>query len=162
MRLFFRYFISFLQVLFSTDNGSPISVLVMALSQPVLVSTDGFALEFEDALRRLIPRNEPKRDLSSPIEDSVFDQIHKFLHVKGRLDWAKRPRTCAILSLIERLDSMDAFIQAGFSDNEFPYRQRDLLTLLPEQNYRERFLQLQSLALSKTGDLEDGNHKHFG
>jgi len=162
MHSFFRYIISFLEILFSTDRGSSISVFVMALSQPVLASTDGFALEFEDALRRLIPRNEPKRDLSSPIEDSVFDQIHKFLHVKGRLDWAKHPRMCAILSLIDRLDSMDAFVQAGLSDNEFPYRQCDLLALLPEQNYQERFLQLQSLALSKIGDLEDGNHRHFG
>lgn len=132
----------------------------MALSGPAPAVCS--AVEFEHALSRLIPKRESGFELPSPFDEPVFDQVRTLLQLNGKPEWAKRPRTYTLLFLIDRLDAMSSFVNAGLFDVQFPYQAHHLIDLLVDQESRELFIKLQPFVLNKARELEDGYHKHFG
>ncbi|KAF2191014.1 hypothetical protein K469DRAFT_696765 [Zopfia rhizophila CBS 207.26] len=117
--------------------------------------------DFEGAVYRLISQSGGQVNLSTPLDEAVFDRIRKLLDLVGQTEWSKRPRTYILLLMIDRLDAMDAFVNANLFDIQFPYHESRLMTPLDDQESRERFLELQALVLTKATDVEKRDHKHF-
>jgi hypothetical protein len=118
--------------------------------------------EFKDIITQVIP---PAEELDGPIEplsESIFDRIRTALDLAGKLEWSKRPRTYAVLLIIDRLDAMDYFVNAGLLDTQFPYSESRIPPPLMDRQSKSQFLKAQSLVLSKATDIENGIHKYFG
>ena len=131
----------------------------MALTRP---ATDAIsAPEFEQTINRLIPRSEGENSPTATFDDALFDRIRKLLDLVGKSEWSKRPRTYVVLLMIDCVDAMDAFVDAGLFDIQLPYHESRLPAPLRDQETRDRFLNMQSLVLTKATDLENGVHKHF-
>lgn len=126
------------------------------------------AAEFEVAVSGLLANFAPSAsdatnsNGSSAYPDEVFDKVSRYLVQAGKLPWSLRPRTYIVLRLINRLDSMPAFILDGLFDIAFPYTYNRLPASL-SPGTRNAFLEQQSVVLSKAGDLEmeQGRHRHF-
>jgi hypothetical protein len=95
--------------------------------------------------------------------DSDFDMISRLLGQVGKPQWSYRPRTYAVLRMIDRIDLFDTFILEGLKDIALPYTDSRLPTSL-SLTARSKFLQAQDLVLTKASDLEksDGRHRHLG
>jgi hypothetical protein len=117
--------------------------------------------EFERAISLLIPPSKGQQPQLTPFNDSLFDQIHTLLELFGKPEWSIRPRTYTVLLMIGRLDVMDAFVNAGLLDIQFPYPEARLPAPLVDQFSRDRFMKSQLLVLTKATDIENGCHKHF-
>src|SRR6266516_2238906 len=76
----------------------------------------------------------------SQFTDSDFDLMSRLLAQVGKPQWSSRPRTYAVLRMIDRVDLFDAFILEGLKDIAFPYTDRRLPTLL-SPTARARFLE---------------------
>ncbi|KAF2801441.1 kinase-like protein [Mytilinidion resinicola] len=77
--------------------------------------------------------------------------------------WSKVPRTYIVLRTIGELKSLDNLIDEGFSDYWFPVTERRLPGCL-RPSVRAAFVGAQSLVLTKSIDLErgeHGQHRHF-
>jgi hypothetical protein len=93
-----------------------------------------------------------------PIEDDAFEEITDCLMDIGREDWSRRPRTYAVLRMMDSVRYMDAFASNGLNDNSFPYRnKRDLPAEIQSIELSEAFLELQHWVLSDACDLENEN-----
>ena len=95
--------------------------------------------------------------------DSDFDKIGRLLTQVGKPQWSNRPRTYAVLRMIDQIDLFDAFILEGLKDIAFPYT-NDRLPNSLNPTVKAKFLQAQNLVLTKASDLEksDGRHRHLG
>lgn len=126
------------------------------------------AAEFEVVVSSLLSTYAPSASdatdsrASTAYPDDVFDKVAKYLIQAGKQQWSLRPRTYIVLRLINRLDSMPAFILDGLLDIAFPYTYNRLPASL-SPGTRNAFLEQQSVVLSKAGDLEieHGRHRHF-
>lgn len=99
-----------------------------------------------------------------PFKDSVFLQITQLLERFGKRAWSLRPRTYAILRMINRVDTMNTFVAEGLYDISLPYSQKTLPDTLKDPTIRLKFLEVQSLVLTiQATDIEsgDGQHRHF-
>ena len=81
----------------------------------------------------------------------------------GKPQWSYRPRTYAVLRMIDRMDLFDTFILDGLKDIAFPYSDSRLPNSL-NPTAKAKFLQAQNSVLTKASDLEksDGRHRHLG
>jgi serine/threonine protein kinase len=133
----------------SEESQAPAAEFEIIVSN--LLST--FAPSLSDATNSRAPTAYP---------DDVFDKVAKYLVQAGKQQWSLRPRTYIVLRLINRLDSMPAFILDGLFDIAFPYTYNRLPASL-SPGTRNAFLEQQSVVLSKAGDLEveHGRHRHF-
>lgn len=110
---------------------------------------------FEKAMKKLFAK--PK------FAESDFDQVSELLSQIGKEDWSYRPRTYAVLRIIDRIDLFDNFIIEGLKDIAFPYSANQLPQAFNGHSIRSRFLEKQNLVLTKALDLEieGGRHRHF-
>ncbi|KAI9774565.1 MAG: hypothetical protein M1840_002814 [Geoglossum simile] len=115
--------------------------------------------DFERAVAALLSPIETKQ---SHFADSDFDALGRLLFQVGKPQWSYRPRTYAVLRMIDRVDLFDAFILEGLKDIAFPYVDSRLPTSL-NPTVKVKFLQAQKLVLTKASDLEksDGRHRHL-
>lgn len=100
-----------------------------------------------------------------PLRDSEFPRIARFLQLAGKHDWSLRPRTYAILRMVDRLDIMDSFVAEGLYDISFPYSPETLPRALRKSTDQAKFLELQTLVLTTQAlDVESGGrrHRHLG
>ena len=105
----------------------------------------------------------PPEAKQSQFADSDFDMMSWLLTQVGKPQWSYRPRTYAVLRMIDRIDLFDTFILEGLKDIAFPYTDSRLPTSL-SPTAKAKFLQAQNLVLTKASDLEksDGRHRHLG
>jgi TolA-binding protein len=74
--------------------------------------------------------------------------------------WSKIPRTYIILRTIGCLSFIESFLDLGFSDYWFPVTERSVPhSLHPTQ--RLKFVDAQDLVITKSLDVEKGQHRHF-
>jgi serine/threonine protein kinase len=105
-----------------------------------------------------------KRAARNPFEDSIFLRITRLLELSGKPAWSLRPRTYAVLRMINRVDIMDSFVTGGLYDISFPYSEKTLPDVLRSPAARSKFLELQPLVLAtQAADVESGKgrHRHF-
>src|SRR5438552_15573328 len=116
--------------------------------------------KFEKAMAMLFRPTETK---GSQFADSDFDMMSQLLTQVGKPQWSHRPRTYAVLRMIDRIDLFDTFISDGLKDIAFPYTDSRLPNSL-SPTAKAKFLLTQNLVLTKASDLEksDGRHRHLG
>ncbi|KAI9675505.1 MAG: Ankyrin repeat domain-containing protein 44 [Trizodia sp. TS-e1964] len=119
-------------------------------------------IQYSDFERVIAPLFSRIRASLKPFSDSDFDDISRLLAQLGMEQWSVRPRTYAVLRLIDRTDLLDTFVQDGRKDIAFPYKPSQLPTLFSPVEI-ENFLRAQHLVLSNTSGLEkvDGRHRHL-
>ncbi|KAH0563177.1 hypothetical protein GP486_002253 [Trichoglossum hirsutum] len=119
--------------------------------------------DFERAMAALFCSLQAKTSREQfQFADSDFDRIGWLLTQVGKPQWGHRPRTYAVLRMIDRIDLFDIFILEGLKDIAFPYTDSRLpLSLSPTA--KARFLRAQNSVLTKASDLEkiDGRHRHL-
>lgn len=122
-------------------------------------STLGIA-NFEKAMAIVFRPIETK---GSQFADSDFDMMSQLLNQVGKPQWSYRPRTYAVLRMIDRIDLFDTFILEGLKDIAFPYTDSRLPNSLSPAA-KAKFLQAQNLVLTRASDLEKsgGRHRHLG
>ena len=116
--------------------------------------------DFERAMAALFRPPEAKQ---SQFADSDISMISRLLTQVGKPQWSYRPRTYAVLRIIDRIDLFDAFILEGLKDIAFPYTNSRLPASL-SPTAKAKFLEAQNLVLTKASDLEksNGQHRHLG
>lgn len=124
--------------------------------------------EIERAMAALFPLSIED---GGPAARRVFDEsevqkIARLLELAGKRVWGLRPRTYAILRMINKLDVMDYFIAEGLRDISFPYSEKTLPEVIDNPSSRSKFLELQNLVLTATAQAADlerdgGRHRHF-
>ncbi|KAI9821204.1 MAG: hypothetical protein M1827_003938 [Pycnora praestabilis] len=95
------------------------------------------------------------------IPDETFEEISRLLiHVEHHLQksgWSDRPRTYAVLRMIDCIHAMPIFIASGLNDMSFPYTSRRSLDgLLKGYKDCQEFLNLQSCVLTDAYEIEKG------
>jgi hypothetical protein len=98
-----------------------------------------------------------------PIDDDAFEEISDLLlNIGHKESWSRRPRTYAVLKMMNAVPHMDAFETHGLNDTSFPYRKkRDLPPELQSFNMSESFLGYQKYVMCDSCDLEkdkEGRH----
>ena len=95
--------------------------------------------------------------------DSDFESISRLLAQWGKPHWSCRPRTYAVLRMIDRIDLFEDFISHGLKDIAFPYTENRLPPPL-NPSAKAKFLRAQSSVVTKASDLEriEGRHRHLG
>ncbi|KAH0541703.1 hypothetical protein FGG08_003866 [Glutinoglossum americanum] len=77
------------------------------------------------------------------------------------LEWSSIPRTYIVLCLMDKLDLMPKFLQAGVSDIWFPYDKQLIRQLLSNQQVVQDFLAKQNTVLSKKLVVDVHQHQHI-
>ncbi|KAL8694794.1 MAG: hypothetical protein Q9218_000640 [Villophora microphyllina] len=117
--------------------------------------------QFELQIHKIIPVDVDGGDVQ--LSDADFDRIAGILFQANRVEWSFRPRTYALLKMINAVDLMDDFVRADCLDIAFPYKRGHLpKSLLPEQ--LDHFLRKQSCVMTKTVSIEGGlkaKHANF-
>jgi len=92
------------------------------------------------------------------IADKHVDEIAQCLLDLGEVDASERPRTFAVLHMMNRIGLLPTFKIAGRLDNSFPYPDRRSLPPLMRNDHEasHRFLELQSHILSAACQMEKG------
>ncbi|KAF2500577.1 hypothetical protein BU16DRAFT_251974 [Lophium mytilinum] len=104
---------------------------------------------------------------SEALADADIDTISDLLILRGKEEWALRPRTYAVLRMMNRLDAMGTFIHYRLNDFNIPYTVDRLLSVFSDYSSRESFVEKQTLVVTKESgkayDLERnrGRHRHF-
>lgn len=98
-----------------------------------------------------------------PIDDDAFEEISDLLLNAGHKEsWSQRPRTYAVLRIMNAVQYMDAFETHGLNDTSFPYRtKRDLPPELQSPDMSDMFLTYQEYVFCDVCDLEkekEGRH----
>ena len=89
-----------------------------SFSQVVSVSND----DFYGLLRQMLPT--PARGSAPPrkkLREAEFERISQLLKLRGKPNWALRPRTYVVLYMTGLEDAMDAFVDENRSDILLPY-----------------------------------------
>ena len=116
-------------------------------------------LEFE--FQKIVPVASGNQD--KKLSDADFDHIAEILLQANRKEWSYRPRTYALLKMINAIDLMDDFVKDDCLDIALPYVRGNLpKSLSPEQ--RDRFLEKQGSVMTETASIEGGlkaKHANF-
>ena len=101
--------------------------------------------------------------VASEFTDSDFDKMSQLLLQLGKVEWSYRPRTYAVLRMIDQVDLFDSIIAEGLKDIAFPYTPEQLPQALNSPSLRSKFLENQKMVSTKATDLENksGRHRHF-
>ncbi|OMP84546.1 Calcium/calmodulin-dependent protein kinase type 1G [Diplodia seriata] len=118
--------------------------------------------EFENAISGLITLASDESSVRARFDDETFDKITNLLACVGRPEWSLRPRTYALLRMINRPDYMHQFVHHGLRDIHLPYDNLRLPSFLDDAS-RHMFMEKQSSVLTKANalELENGRHRHF-
>lgn len=102
-------------------------------------------------------------DLRNPFNDTTMQDIATILRNTGHEPWSLVPRLYIVLRTIDQLRLIGSFLDAGFTDQWFPFTRRTLPPWLYDQAMKETFLLAQRPVLTKALDLEreNGKHRHF-
>ena len=114
--------------------------------------------QFEDKVSKIIPitNEEPGPGLS----DTDFNQITLLLRQADHEEWSFRPRTYALLRMINATGLIDDFVERNCLDIALPYSSSNLPWSL-SQDQREQFIKLQRAIMTKAANLEGGSQgKH--
>lgn len=119
------------------------------------------AAELEDSMKDILPTGEANQGNAIELSDSSFDDITNLLFQAGHEEWGRRPRTYAVLRMINAVQLMDEFVNGDCWDIALPYAFNSLPhKLSPAQ--RTGFLGKQALVSTKAIQLEGGPHAIFG
>jgi serine/threonine protein kinase len=117
----------------------------------------------EELLQRWFPYSKERSEPTTFPEKDIRD-ISAILGRAGKLEWSRIPRLYIVLRLIDKLDTLEAFVQQGISDTWFPFDQRSLPECLHGLQNRAEFLEAQRLVCNTRAlNLEraDAGHGHF-
>lgn len=120
---------------------------------------------FEEHATQLILQMQKEYTAEGRCKLENFDRIKNLLMAIGKESWAVRPRTYAVLHMMNRTDLMDGFIEEDLRDIHFPYSETRLPAFLSEMSDRRAFIEAQVQVLSDAKaveSMEDGRHRHFG
>ena len=95
--------------------------------------------------------------------DWDIQQISRHLEVSQCQRWSHTPRLYTILRTIGQLPALDTMLEQGYSDYWLPFDTKSVPMILGS-SMRNKFLETQSLVLTKAVDLEKSNlkrHVHF-
>ncbi|KAH7346974.1 kinase-like domain-containing protein [Pyrenochaeta sp. MPI-SDFR-AT-0127] len=109
----------------------------------------------DDHAAKLVGQIQEEHRSTMRCEEANFDRLASILTEMGKNNWALRPRTYAVLRMIDRLDVMDNFIEQDLRDIHFPYTERRLPVCLSEIADRLRFIEAQDHVLTAARDVED-------
>ena len=94
------------------------------------------------------------------LKDTEIKQVSELLTSLGKPEWSLRPRTYAVLRLINRVDAMSSFVVEGLYDISLPCSEKTLPEALSPAG-RAKFLETQALVTMTQGfDLESGHGGH--
>ncbi|KAI9868230.1 MAG: hypothetical protein M1813_006975 [Trichoglossum hirsutum] len=119
--------------------------------------------EIERGIAAVFPPLSQGSRLASTVSfrESDFRRISRFLKKLKKDDWSLRPRTYAVLRMINRLDDMPVFVREGLYDISLPYTERTLPEEFRSIAARSKFIEIQSMVLFRQGiDLERGERRH--
>lgn len=127
------------------------------------------SISLDETERAMAALFSPSIDNGKPaarkqFKDAEFQRITRLLELSGKPEWSLRPRTYAVLRMINKTDVMDSFIARKLTDISFPYLEKTLPDVLKDPDVRSMFLKLQSLVLApQAADIEsvEGRHRHF-
>ena len=117
----------------------------------------------ESLLNRFFP------DSLSQIEGMRFTEkdiceIEALLYQLSQDAWGRIPRIYTVLRIIERLDTIEEFIEEQISDIWFPFTRDDLQRFLPDESAQMRFLEVQRVVFNNSralGVSTEAEHCHF-
>lgn len=92
-------------------------------------------------------------------DDAEIHEITNLLHQCAH-PGCRSPRTYIILRTIGQLDLLERCLQEGFNDIWFPVEAKGLPNFI-KPSIKTKFVQTQQLILTKSLDLEHGEHRHF-
>lgn len=117
--------------------------------------------QLELEMQKILPAKSGDQDVH--LSDADFDRITAILCQAKREEWSFRPRTYALLRMINATDLLDDFVQLNCWDIALPYTKDNLpRSLSPEQ--RDCFLKKQGSVLTKAARIEGGltsTHANF-
>jgi tetratricopeptide (TPR) repeat protein len=128
--------------------------LTLARAPPALTNT--LADTVSRRLSDFFPEGNQRQ---TAYTDSEIQQVSLLLR-QINLQWSKVPRTYIVLRTIGCLDLLDSFIDRGFSDHWFPMTERKLAKFLRPSRCSQ-FVAAQDLVMTKSMDLEKGQHCFF-
>ena len=92
-------------------------------------------------------------------DDAEIHEITNLLHQCAH-PGCRSPRTYIILRTIGQLDLLERCLQEGFNDIWFPVEAKGLPNFI-KPSIKTKFVQAQQVVLTKSLDLEHGEHRHF-
>jgi hypothetical protein len=147
------------------SSQSPQNVIKQKAVNPLPASKprDLTDAELELDMQATLPVDIGQSNLAE-LSDKSFDDISNLLLQAGREEWSFRPRTYAVLRMINMVKLLDVFISDDLWDIALPFAYNNLpLSLSPSQ--RKRFLEKQGLVLTKAARIEGGSgssHANLG
>lgn len=126
---------------------------------PDHIKVDSLNLRLQDLCKPIL-----SKDGKATISDDAFQEISDvLLDLRCEPEWSRRPRTYAVLRMMDAIKYMPSFINFGLNDNSFPYPNRRALPpgIQDSLDLSEAFLQKQEHVLSDACDLEnerEGRH----
>ena len=118
--------------------------------------------ELDRGLEKIIPpsRTTDGMPLRGTFRDAELEQISDLLELYGKHEWSLRPRTFAILRMIDCMDVLEGFISGQFSDVSLPYSEENLPNMVKGARARNLFLKVQNLVLTPSAEIEKNPTKH--
>ena len=117
--------------------------------------------QLELEMQKIMPLAGGNQDIR--LSEADFDRIAEILLQANREEWSYRPRTYALLKMIDAIGLMDDFVKNDCLDIALPYVRGNLpKSLSPEQ--RDRFLEKQRSVMTDTASIEGGlkaKHANF-
>ncbi|KAF2233608.1 kinase-like protein [Viridothelium virens] len=109
--------------------------------------------EIESQLREIIPLGSTDQVLT--LSDNDFERLATILAKAGKEEWSIRPRTFAILRMINAVDLMDEFVQKNCLDIALPYSSGNIPQSLSSKQ-KALFLKSQSSVMNKEAQSIEG------
>lgn len=91
-----------------------------------------------------------------------IEKIQDILRKAGKPKWSDRPRTYAVLRMVNMVNLMDELVKQGLLDYNFPYSLDDIPIEVKPQSARDEFFEKQSLVLTEIKGAENGEHVTLG
>ena len=117
--------------------------------------------QLELEMQKILPVKSGDQDVN--LSDADFDQITSILGQAKREEWSFRPRTYAVLRMIDAIDLLDDFVRLNCWDIALPYTKENLPQSLSTEQ-RDCFLRKQASVLTKAARIEGGltsKHANF-
>lgn len=126
---------------------------------------ESFKVDVSKRLRTLCQKPTVESGKPEVISDKDIQEISECLQDLEEVTAMERPRTFAVLHMMNRTSFMGAFEVAGLFDNSFPYASRRSLppAMRLDQDACHQFLELQRYVLSDACQMENGarsSHVH--
>ncbi|KAH7094648.1 hypothetical protein FB567DRAFT_9146 [Paraphoma chrysanthemicola] len=112
-----------------------------------------------DVLMVMLADSQPRQTFSDDQIDTIARILARCSHATEK-SAGRSPRTYIVLRKIGRLDLLQRLLSEGFGDDWFPVSARGLPGFLDPQ-IKTSVLQTQSIILTKSLDLENGQHCNY-